>query len=206
MVRLERVDVRLTDSSAGQALRRHLSHRHRGLPAHRIAQGVLSLPTTFREYLSGRSRQALRTNLHRADDLKIAYAPVRHTSDRRRLLERWLNNSHPSMDQADVVNGWIGASPSDADWWVASDPDGVPLALAVVSIDAEWALLHGLVSHSHPARWLIHSSVVLAVIEAGARHMCVTEGNALLMSAQLQYFQRLLGYRVAHLHLHDRSR
>jgi hypothetical protein len=205
LARLPALEVRATGGPAGRALRRHLHERRHGVAHNRFAQGVLTLPPTFDEYLSGGRRQALRTNLRRAGDLGIVCSPVPETVDRRDLLERWLGRGRPD-DQASVVNEWIAASPADAEWWVAIGRDGAPLALGVISVDAHWALLHGLVSRSHPARWMLHTRMVRATIEAGARHLCVTEGNALLLSPELQYFQRLLGYRVAHLRLRSRPR
>ncbi|HEY6782316.1 MAG TPA: hypothetical protein VI296_03700 [Candidatus Dormibacteraeota bacterium] len=198
---LPRLRVSLTDTAAGGALRGHLNVRRRGVTYNRVAQGVLTLPPTFAEYLSGRSRQAVRTNTRRARALGIECHRVNPAEEGRALLQRWPADWQPWLDWHPTTEQWISTLPPEADWWFALDGDRTPLALAVIIIDVEWALLRALVSRSYSARWLVHTRLLDTLCERGVRHMCVHNGNALRLSPQLQYFQRLLGYHVGHLSL-----
>jgi hypothetical protein len=62
-------------------------------------------------------------------------------------------------------------------------------------------MIHTHFSNAHLGGWVLHTQLVRDAIERGARYVCVTEGNALLLSSGIQYFQRLLGYRVVNLTL-----
>jgi hypothetical protein len=203
--RLPRIRVRTTDSAAGRALRSYLGQRHRGIPWNRIAHGVLPLPPTPEEYLSGRSRQALRTNLRRAEQLGISCRRV-SSAEKREQVERWLAARFPSDDPDATPDRWIGGPPGEAEWWIASDDGDTPLAIAAVSFDSDWVLLHTMVSRSHPARWLLHTELVREAIGRGARYVCVDADNALQLDPGVQYFQRLLGYQVINLRLSHEGR
>ena len=171
------------------------------MPHNRLAQGVLPLPSSLAGYLTGRHRQAARTNVRHAREQGIRCDPVPEGSERRSIRRAWLRR-RPADDEAPPAEDeWMTATSDDAQWWVAADRHGEPLALSKLSIDVQCALLHGLVSVSHPARWLLHTQLVETAIGAGAQLLIVHDGNALLMDEQRQYFQRLLGYRIAHLRL-----
>ena len=59
--------VVVSGSAAGQCLMEYFTRRSVGLvPQNRFCRGVLLLPCDHREYVRGRSRQALRTNVRRA--------------------------------------------------------------------------------------------------------------------------------------------
>jgi hypothetical protein len=84
-------------------------------------------------------------------------------------------------------------------WRAAFAPDGVPVAVAHVTVDREWALLKGLVSSDHGGRYLLHTDLVNALVGANVRCLVVDGPMAPLLAPALQYWQRLLGYRVASL-------
>ncbi len=199
--RLPRVEVAPSEQPAGRVLRCHLEERRRGVAHNRIAQGVLPLPSSLEGYLTGRHRQAVRTNVRHAREQGIRCEPVLEASERLGIRKAWLRRRLADDQAPPAEDDWISTTSNDAEWWVAADLDGEPLALSKLSIDIECALLHGLVSVSHPARWLLHTQLVETAIRAGARLLIVHDGNALLMDEQRQYFQRLLGYRIAHLRL-----
>ncbi len=201
LARLPRLDVVLTDAPAGRAIREYLEMRRRGVSWNRVAQGVLALPPSRDRYLSGHHRQALRTNLRHAKALGIRCVQIRDPTARREMLKVWAQRRgevEPDVDD------WVASEPSSAAWWAAVDREDLPLAFAAISIDAHWALIHNTVSVSHPARWSLHTALVSAAIEDGARHLQVAVPSALRLDAGSRHFQRLLGYRVAHLVLKRR--
>src|SRR5690242_17267602 len=67
LLRTPRAYVVLSGSSVGQALEEYFNQRSLGvMPITRFCRGVLLLPRDHADYLRGRRRQALRTNLRRA--------------------------------------------------------------------------------------------------------------------------------------------
>jgi hypothetical protein len=197
--RLPRLEVTLTDTRGGRTIRQHLEKRVLGVPQNRLAQGILFLPESGAEYTSGRRRQALRTNLHRAREERIRCTCARDLSRRKCLLEAWIHGGSHEEEPTHALEKWLAAAPAEADWWIATDSEETPLAVGVITMDSEWALLHDLVSRSHSARWLLHTAMVVDAIEAGVRYICVREGNALLLDSGTRYFQRLLGYQITNL-------
>lgn len=200
LIKTPRLRVTPSDGPAGRALRDHLRHREHLIPVNRVAQGVLPLPATTALYLRGRSRQALRTNLHRAQELQIECLAL-EPADRGPIIDRWIELRFPDGDSPHTADAWLTGSPPSAQWIAAVDPGGEPLAIAILSVDVEWALLHSLVSRTHLAHWFLHAQVVDHAIRSGAGYMCVDSENALLLREGLQYFQRRTGYQVAHLRM-----
>jgi hypothetical protein len=183
---LPAVAVRLTASPAGQMIGEHLAIRERGRFRYRSAQGVLPLPPDSAGYLRGRHRQAVRTNVGHAR--RAGFTVTRTT------IEDW----EPGLD--DTRRGLL--TPGPVDWWRVTRPDadGPPVAEAIVTVDDDVALLHGLGSSAKYARWLVHTAVV--------EHLCgrcgvllVNSDDAYLLGSGHQYFQRLLGYEIARLSL-----
>jgi hypothetical protein len=201
IVGLPRLPVALTDGEAGRTLRKHLGQRSFGVPINRIAQSVLELPPTEATYLSGRPRQALRTNLHRAQEQGITCMPLPEGAERELLNPRWLDTTFPNRDSPYTLHELMKPPHPGASRWIAVHGDSGPVAFGVISIDREWAMIHTHFSNAHLGGWALHTQLVRDAIERGARYVCVTEGNALLLSPGIQYFQRLLGYRVVNLTL-----
>ena len=167
----------------------------------RRAQSVLELPAAEQGYLSGRHRQALRTNLRHARDNAV-------TSDRVLAYGEWfeaasviLNARH---DGRDVSVEMDEPGPGqDVAYYVARDRDKAPLAFAGAAVFGQFAVLFNLLSHPglHPlsswARYQLHTFLALDLGGSGVRYLLV--GSALRESAGNQYFQHLLGYRVRNL-------
>jgi hypothetical protein len=188
---LPTVEVRLTASPAGRMIGEHLAIRERGRLRYRSAQGVLPLPADFAGYLRGRHRQAVRTNVGHARRAGLTVT--------RATVEGW----EPGLD--DTRRGLL--TPGPVEWWRVYGPDGEapPLAEAIVTVDDDVALLHGLGSSAKYARWLVHTAVV--------EHLCgrcgvllVNSDDAYLLGAGHQHFQRLLGYEIARLELPSAGR
>ena len=185
---LPSIEIPLTYSPAGRAIRQHLSIREHGRRRYGRAQGVLSLPEDPADYLRGRRRQAIRTNLGHAA---------------RAGLETYscsIDNWAPGSD--DIRSGHL--TPAPAERWMVLDAEGAIVADSIVSIDAEVALLQGLVLVTAEAknysRWLLHTAIVERLC-GECRILLTNSEDSYRLSAGAQHFQRLLGYEVMSLRL-----
>jgi hypothetical protein len=172
-----------------------------GTYVRRRAQAVLELPAVEQHYLTGRSKQALRTNLRHARDLGV-------TSERIPTYEAWF-------DAASVIlharcSGLAIAREMDRPgqqiaYYVARDADETPLAFAGVALFGEFAILSTMLNHleRYPnaswARYQLHTFLSLDLGCSGVKHLLV--GSALRETAGNQYFQHLLGYRARNLRI-----
>ena len=136
--RLPVVSVRLTEAPAGRMIAEHLAIQEDGRFRYRGTQGVLRLPADFGAYLRGRHRQAVRTNVGHARQAGLTATSTE--------LEIW----QPGPD--DTRRPFITPGPIEL-WQVRGpDPDQPPAAEAILSVDEEVALLHGLGSRVGEAR------------------------------------------------------
>jgi hypothetical protein len=180
--RLPVVDVRLSDSPAGRVIGEHLAIREAGRWRYRGAQGVLPLPAEFADYLRGRSRQAVRTNIGHARREQVT------------VISEALDNWAPGDGDSRIDH----ISPGPAERWAVISEDDRFLAEAIVSIDREVALLQGMASWTTYARWLLHTAIVERL--CGSCDVLLTNSDdAYFMDAGNRHFQRLLGYRISRL-------
>jgi hypothetical protein len=198
LLRLPCLHVWLTEAPAGRRIRAHMCHRSWGVPHARIAQGVLALRAADEaETLRGRPRHALRTNNNRARAAGVRCQQLASAEERRRAAVH-LGERIPHM------RGWTldrFAQPGDR-WWGAHSPSGTPIGLAQVTVDREWALLHSFAASDHAARSLLHTTLAVALGNAGVRYLVTDAPIALRLTPKLQYWQRLVGYQVTHLAVH----
>jgi hypothetical protein len=194
----------LSDSSAGRTLSAYFKDRPFGLPRHRLCEGVLMLPRHHSEYLRGRHRQALRTNLRSAETAGITYEQFTDTS-------RGLDTVLAIVADRD---GPVTAA-SESHWralvkrpastlLVARDRHGRPLAIVGVVIDDMVSLIRFSVASDHDARWALHDHLVQILIARGVRYLVAEGGGpfgALGFSPGVQHYQHLLGYELRHLTL-----
>jgi hypothetical protein len=183
-LRLPSIRIRLTASPAGRMIGEHLAIRERGRWKYRRAQGVLPLPADFSQYLRGRHRQAVRTNATHARNAGLTIESC--------TIDNW------TPGRGDVRAAHI--SPGPIERWMVRDPNGGVVADSILSVDEDVALLHGLVSSSSNARWLLHT----AIVERLCGHcsiLLLNSEDAYVMGTGTQHFQRLLGYRIARLRL-----
>jgi hypothetical protein len=178
------VDVRLTASPEAQVIADHLAMRDGRRWRYRRAQGVLRLPAEFAEYIRGRRRQAVRTNVGHAR--KAGYT-VRSFRE-----EDWV----PGLGDDRVGH----LEPGPIERWQVFDAEGGVVADSVLSIDREVALLHGLVSWAPDARWLLHTAIVEHLC-GNCRVLLANTEEIYLLPAGNRHFARLLGYEVASLHV-----
>lgn len=167
----------------------------------RRAQSVLELPAAEQGYLSGRHRQALRTNLRHARDNEV-------TSDRVLAYGEWFEAASAILatrdDGRDVSVEMDEPRPGQqVAYYVARNRDKAPLAFAGAAVFGQFAVLVNLLSNPglHPlsswARYQLHTFLALDLGGSGVRYLLV--GSALRESAGNQYFQHLLGYRARNL-------
>jgi hypothetical protein len=182
---LPSITIRLTRSPAGCMIAEHLTIRADGGWRYRHAQGVLPLPAEFSDYLRGRQRQAVRTNVNHARNAEFTV--------RSSMIHDWK----PGDD--DSRNPHI--SPGPVERWTAFAPWGGIVAEAILSVDEDVALLHGLVSWASYARWLLHTAIVERLCGRCSLLLTNTD-DAYRLDAGAQHFQRLLGYQIARLRVH----
>jgi hypothetical protein len=182
------VDVELTSSPIGQMIDQHFAIRADGRLRYRDAQGVLRLPADFSDYLRGRHRQAVRTNVGHARRAGLR-ADVEFVPD-------WT----PGTDDSRLPF----ITPGPIERWNLLTAEGTIVAQAILSVDAEVALLQGMMSFVPHGRWLLHTAMVERLCGA-CGVLLINCDDAYLMPPGVQHFQRLLGYEIARLRLH-RSR
>jgi hypothetical protein len=167
----------------------------------RWAQAVLELPTVHDHYLTGRPKQALRTNLRHARDVGV-------TSARIPTYEAWFEAAshvmHARRDGPAAIRELAKPEPGQqVAYYVAHDANEKPLVFAQVALLGQFAVLFTMLSRfdRHPdaswARYQLHTFLALDLGRAGVSHLLV--GSALREPAGHQYFQYLLGYRVRNL-------
>ena len=167
----------------------------------RLAQAVLELPAAERDYLTGRSRQALRTNLRHARERGVTSARV-HSHQAWSEAARVIMAARPDGRRAGRELDEPGPGQQVA-YYVARDAGQAPLAFAAVALFGPFAVLVNLLSHpgrpplSSWARYQLHTCLALDLGRAGVRHLLV--GSALRETAGNQHFQHLLGYRARNL-------
>ncbi|HET6866770.1 MAG TPA: hypothetical protein VFH80_12705 [Solirubrobacteraceae bacterium] len=206
LLRTPRAYIVLSGSSAGQALEDYFNQRSLWvLPVTRFCRGVLLLPRDHADYLRGRRRQALRTNLRRAAAAGIRCEIVSDTgrafddiSDvwRRQWgslpeaeFELRLNELRKSVARSEVTIA------------VARDARGRPLAMTAALIDETVCLIKHAVATSHDARWALHDHIVRMLIARQVRYLLADGGGTfgvLGFTHNLQHYQHLLGYELRH--------
>jgi hypothetical protein len=167
----------------------------------RLAQAVLDLPAAEKHYLTGRHKQAVRTNLRHARDVGVA-------SHRVPTYEEWSEAAGIILDAR--PDGKAAGREMDKPepgqhvaYYVARDAQDTPLAYAGVALFGQFAVLFALLSHldrqpgASWARYQLHTCLALDLGRSGVSYLLV--GSALRETAGNQYFQHLLGYRARNL-------
>jgi hypothetical protein len=199
LLRTRSEELRLSESSAGQALRDYFNVRAFGVfPRNRLCRGVLLLPRDHSEYLRGRSRQALRTNLRRASHAGITCETV---IDRSRVLDELTDVFRLAGDrEADAWRATLARR--EVTLMVARQKCGRPLAIAGAVVDDAVCLIIFALAISHEARWALHDHLVRTLIARRVRYLLADGGGpfgALGFTTNVQHYQQLLGYELRHL-------
>lgn len=162
------------------------------------AQAVIQTSVKEHEYLTGRHRQAVRTNIRRARELGI-------TAKRLGGYDEFAVASAPVYRSRSGGDAVLAAmrKPSSSDkfaWYSASTvAHEVPITVAAVALFGDFAVLAVMVGNQDfarigYARYLVHTFILGDLAAHGIRHLIV--GSVLRESNGNQYFQRLLGYRI----------
>ena len=205
LCRLPVVQIEVTDSHAGQAIRRVVEHRRLGLPTGRLARSALAIPADADAYTKGSRRQALRTNVARAKRQGVVaerVQPAALTDIARRVADdAWREHL---MWSARTMQPYDDSS---AICIVANDVDGTALAVAAAIVDDKVAYLTAHISSHQPAasdaRYLVALGLVDALAAQGVAVLFST--SALSMSRNLAYFGHLLGFAPCNLQVRHRD-
>jgi hypothetical protein len=199
-------EVVLSASPTGRVLSAYFDERSFGLfPNNRLCRGILVLPEHHSDYLRGRHRQALRTNLRGADAAGIRCEAI---SDPRRafdeLTEVVTNRRRPLTGaELAILASWpANLARPEMTLVVARDRLGRPLAISGAVIDDAVCLIRVAVASSHEARWALHDHLVRILIARGVSYLLAEGGGpfgALGFDANVHHYQRLLGYELRHL-------
>ncbi len=182
---LPSVRIDLSTGPAGAVIRQQLTMRRNGRLTFRHAQGVLFLPERYRDYLRGRHRQAVRTN-------------IRHARDRGYVIETGYHDEW-TLDPLDPRSSHITAA-APLECFHVLDRDGTRVAEAFITVDDRTALLHMATGTASYARWLLHAAIVERL--CGHCDLLLTNtADVPLMSRGAQHYQRLLGYSAVRLRL-----
>ena len=169
-------------------------------PGRRLAWAVLDLPTVEEQYLAGRPRQALRTNLRHARAVEVTSSRVTYETWSEAVSSVFLARGDKPGPELD------GHGPEQqAAYYVARDARGTPLAFAGAALFGQFAALFDLVScpdrqpDASWARYQLHTFLALDLGCSGVEQLIT--GSALREPAGNQYFQHLLGYRARNLRI-----
>lgn len=191
-LRLPHVEFRLSDDTESE-IRQRLVRRTAGLPTGRLARAVLELPVSEEEYLRGRQRQAMRTNVRRARALGISCRNIPDVDERAKVATKVVTSRHSN----DVLLGdWLDGRLESGEFFAAVGHDGTALAFASVAVDTYCSFLKGMISsqaeEASPARYLLLLHLVVELGHSGVRYLLAD--SALQLPAGLQYFQHLAGF------------
>ena len=156
---------------------------------------MLIVPRSSQLYLRGRQRQAVRTNLRRARDAGLTCAYIARFAEREAVVNLFAAGRLDSWERKLLIGR------PESSWWAVFDAKGQPIGLAMASIDSEVALIWSLMCRGQSGRWLLHTEIVSEMAKRGVTYLLVATKPAPFLQPGTQYFQRLLGYQVAHLEL-----
>lgn len=171
----------------------------------RFCRGVLLLPGEHADYLRGRRRQALRTNLRKAAvagiQCEVVSDPWRAVDDISQVLRRQWGWMTEAELEAVMENARAAIERPELTIAVARNEHGRPLAFAAAVIDDMACLLKGAVATTHEARWALHDHLVRILIARRVRYLFADGGGpfgAVGVAANVQHYQHLLGYELRH--------
>jgi hypothetical protein len=198
--------VPLSSSLTGRALSAYFDERSLGIfPRNRLCRGLLMLPKDHADYVRGRHRHALRTNLRKAGAAGIRCETISDASRVFDELTEIVNHRRIRLNAAEQTRmaSWAAMlTGPEMTVMIARDRLGSPLAITGVVIDDAVGLICAAVASSHPARWALHDYLVRSLIARGVSYLLAAGGGpfgALGFDANVHHYQRLLGYELRHL-------
>ncbi len=200
---LPQLDVTLSTSPQGRHLRSLVRRRFVGVPRRRNAVAVAALPGEIDEFLRGRPRQAVRTNITRAKAEGIECTRLSTRAEQaRRVADVLATRDEDATRIRDVARERLDAGIDE--FFAAVDGTDATLVVAAVTVDQEWAHIGWFVSDPHDersaeARYLLYVHVFEYLIALGVRYVFVQ--SAVTLPPGLRYFQRRLGFVPTNLRL-----
>ena len=160
-----------------------------------LAQFVLDVPATEAEYLAGKHRQALRTNLNHAADAGIKCERVVCYDDWRGVVEGVLLQ-RDLADRRMLEALRPPTPPHRVLLYAAKDACERPVAVAATAAFGELSCLLFAISspHHRGGLWALNAFFALDCASDGVRYLTV--GSALRDGRGCQYLAHRLGYRV----------
>lgn len=188
------VEAAFSSSPEGHELRAWFGPG-RALPLDRAPVALLPLPATEKEYLRGRAKQALRTNVTRALEAGVRVSAPGSAAELFDSIVELAERRGQPVGQMVPRRSREGLVRHFA---VARDDAGEPIALTETIIDGPWAGLAVLVSNgdhaqASPARYLLHLHTVRQLIAQDVRQL-VVGGSMLLSAPGVRYFQQRTGF------------
>ncbi|MGZ4545963.1 MAG: hypothetical protein ACXVXT_11255 [Blastococcus sp.] len=188
------VSAPFSQAPAGEELRAWFKPT-RALPVDRAPVAVLPLPATYADYLRGRPKQALRTNLTRAAGAGLTCVDGESPEEVWRSARFIADRRGQRLDDVVLRRPRAGLVRRFA---VAYDAAGDPVGLTETIVDGTWAGLAVLVSSpSHTdaqlIRYVLHAHNAATLIGDGVS-MLVVGGSMLLTTTGTRYFQRRTGF------------
>lgn len=171
------------------------------VPDRRSAVAVLMVPSELSTYLAGRKRQALRTNLRRAEEHGVVVSEVTQGATQVECVRRIMAARNDSW--LEQHGSWLERAAGDGlvRLFAGYGPDGALLTVAVVVADASWAILRLCVSVDGTvagySRYATHVYMVDSLIRSGVRALLVD--SVLVATPGLRYLQARLGFDPANL-------
>jgi hypothetical protein len=192
--------IELSDRTAGQFLRDRWAHQSWRKAA---SHASLRLPSELDIYLRGRRRQAVRTNLHRADAIQLTCRTV--TTDRCAIENIFKDHALATALGVDNTDGTAAAVVS----WAVFDRTNRQLGHAVALVDERAAVLLSLqgphdLTVAHQTRYLLHTTVVADLIQRGVQHLILE--SILGAPPGHKYFAARLGYRACRIRITTQRR
>ncbi len=190
--------IQLSRSAQGDAIDRLLRHRSiRLVPtARRVRFGycVLELPPTYEEYLSGPKSRRLRKRLSRVKQRDLTIQPL-DDAQRAAVVRSLLNDVEAlRIETRPIAQLWLGA--------FTESP--VPVAVVIVLLDGDVAMLHTSQGDLHgrdiDIRYAVHTKLVEYLIDNRVRVMVTDSQNCFRTPVMLLQYQYHLGYVVRNLH------
>lgn len=190
--------IELSRSAQGDAIDRLLRHRSiRLVPTNRrvrFGYCVLEIPPTSEEYLRGHDRRRLRKRLSRVQRRDLTIQPLDDVQ--RAAVERSL------LDDVEALR--IETRPIAQLWLGAFVDSPVPVALVIVLLDGDVAMLHtsqgDLRGRDIDLRYALHTKLVEYLIDNRIRVMVTDSQNCFRTPPMLLQYQYHLGYVVRNLH------
>jgi hypothetical protein len=206
VARLPIVEISINASQAAALMSRDFAPISAPIFGGRYAQAVLDLRLDDEAYLSGRHRQALRTNMRHARNMGVSVASVASYGEWATVTRAVLRSRSCGPEMTTQLRP--PPATQDMAYFVAVDDRGRPTAISVVALFAEYAVLvWSLSAPDHPAasssRYLLHTFMRSDLRGRGVRYLIA--GTGVRDAPGLLYFQHLLGYEVRNLRIRVRA-